>query len=64
MSHLKTGRKRICGRAVVITSVEVSKRMKEIVSKYVKDRNRKEKRKQPRKKKSGVSEQLNPQAAI
>jgi len=33
MPQVKTGRKRICGGAEVITSGEVSKRMKETVSK-------------------------------
>jgi len=57
--------------AEVITSGEVSERMKETVSKNVKDRNRQGKRKQPRQKKatkkkeeSGDSEQLKPLAAI
>jgi hypothetical protein len=59
MSHVKSGRKWICGRTEVITSREVSERKKETVSKYMKGRNRQEKRKQPRKKEeSGDSEQL------
>jgi hypothetical protein len=41
---VKTGRKRICGGTEVITSGEVSERMKETVSENVKDRNRQEKR--------------------
>jgi hypothetical protein len=41
--HVKTGRKRIYGGAEVIMSGEVSERMKESVSKNVKDRNRQEK---------------------
>jgi len=46
MPHVETGRKRICGGgAEVITSGEVSGRMKETVSKNVKGRNRQEKRK-------------------
>jgi len=44
MPHIKTGMKRICGGAEVITSGEVSERVKETVSKTVKDRNRQEKR--------------------
>jgi len=52
MTHVKTGRERICGGAEVITSREVSERMKETVSKNVKDRKRQEKRKQPRQKKT------------
>jgi len=47
MPHVKTEMKRICGRAEVMTSGEVTKRMTETVSKNVKDRNIK-KRKQPR----------------
>jgi len=54
MPHVKTERKRICGGAEVITSGEVNERMKETVSKNVKDRNRQEKRKEPRKKKRVV----------
>jgi hypothetical protein len=50
MPYVKTGRKWICGGAEVIMSGEVSERMKETVSKSVKDRNRQEKRKQPRQK--------------
>jgi hypothetical protein len=42
MSYVKYGRKWICGRTEVITSGEVSERMKETVSKYMKDRNRQE----------------------
>jgi len=62
MPHVRTGRKWICGGAEVITSGEVSERMKETVSKNVKDRNTKEKKnnqeiKQPRKKKLAI---LNP----
>ena len=69
--NVKTGRKRICGGAEVITSGEVSERMKKTVSTNVKDTNRQEKRKQPRQKKitkkkeeSGDSEQLKHPAAI
>jgi hypothetical protein len=71
MPHVNTGRKRICGGAEVITSGQVSERMKGTVSKNVKDRNRQEKRKQSRQKKttkkkeeSGDSEQLKPLAAV
>jgi hypothetical protein len=48
MPHVKSGRKRICGGVELITSGEVIERMKETVSKNVKDRNRQEKRKQPK----------------
>jgi hypothetical protein len=57
MPHVRTGRKWICGGAEAITAGEVSERMKETVSKNVKGRNRKEKRKQPRKKSVAI---LNP----
>jgi len=40
MLHVKTGRKRICRGAEIVTSGEVNERMKENVSKYVKNRNR------------------------
>lgn len=65
MLHVKAGRKRICGGTEVVTSGEASEWTKETASKYVKGRNRKEKRKQEEKKKSGDSEQLKRlQAAI
>jgi hypothetical protein len=70
MPHVKNGRKRICGGTKVMTSRVVSERMKETVSKNVKDRSREEKRKQPRqnkpnkKKESDDAEQLKPLASI
>jgi hypothetical protein len=40
MSRIKTGRKRICGGAEVISLGEVSERMKDTVNKNVKEGNR------------------------
>jgi hypothetical protein len=41
MLRVNTGRQRICGGAEMVTSGEVSERIKETVSKYVEERNRK-----------------------
>ena len=63
MLRVNTGRKRNCGGPEMVTSGELSERIKETVSKYVEERNR-ERKKTRKKEEIGDSEKLKPQTAI
>jgi hypothetical protein len=57
MTHVRTGRKRICGRAETITSGEVSGRMKETVSKKCERQEQTRKKKTTKKKRKQQQQQ-------